>query len=185
MKVNIQFKARRERLYRQLKSTKGGKGREKKLSNINQYRELQSNYNRTYNHFLSSNIIKFALGNKAGQINLELLSMQEATKGTLLQNWAYYQLQQMIEYKAEREGIAVCYIDPYHTSQTCSKCGNYEDGQRETQETFICKKCGFKANADYNASRNIAMSTKYISSKEESEYYKNSLDDDSAVNQKF
>lgn len=78
----------------------------------------------------------------------------------------------MIEYKAKREGIVVKYVDPYHTSQTCSECGNYEEGQRETQEKFICKSCGFSANADYNASRNIAMSTKYISSKEESDYYK-------------
>jgi putative transposase len=177
MKVNIQLKKRRERLQRQLKSAKGGKGREKKLSSMKQYKELQSNYNRTYNHFLSSQIIKFALENKAGQINIELLSMQETVKGTLLQSWSYYQLQQMLEYKAEREGIKVCYVDPYHTSQTCSKCGHYEEGQREKQDEFVCKSCGFKINADYNASRNIAMSTKYISSKEESEYYKNQKND--------
>ncbi|MFU0823666.1 MAG: RNA-guided endonuclease TnpB family protein [Clostridium sp.] len=172
MRINIQFKKRRERLQRQLKSAKGGRGRNKKLSALNQYQELQKNYNRTYNHYLSSQIVKFALDNKAGQINMELLSMQEAVKGTLLQNWSYYQLQQMLEYKAEREGIKVCYVDPYHTSQTCSRCGHYEEGQREKQDEFICKACGFKANADYNASRNIAMSTKYITTKEESEYYK-------------
>jgi putative transposase len=66
MKINIQFKKRRERLQRQLKSAKGGKGRYKKLSSMNQYQELQSNFNRTYNHYLSSQIIKFALVNKAG-----------------------------------------------------------------------------------------------------------------------
>jgi putative transposase len=99
--------------------------------------------------------------------------MQEAVKGTLLKDWSYYQLQQMLEYKAEREDIKIFYVDPYHTSQTCSKCGHYEEGQRKKQDEFICKDCGFKTNADYNASRNIAMSKRYITSKEESEYYKN------------
>lgn len=179
MRVNLQFKKRREQLHRQLNSTKGGRGRKKKLSALNQFQELQSNYNRTYNHYLSSQIIKFALDNKAGQINMELLSMKEAVKGTLLDKWPYYQLQQMVEYKAEREGIKVRYVDPYRTSQICSICGHYEEGQREKQELFTCKNkdCGRTLNADYNASRNNAMSTKYITTKEESEYYKNHVEE--------
>lgn len=181
MKVNTQFKKRRQKLYHQLKSVRGGKGRNKKLSNTNRFKELQSNYNRTYNHFISKEIIKFALDNKACQINLELLSMKESTNGSLLNDWPYYQLRELVENKAKLQGIKVCYVDPYHTSQICSRCGHYEDGQREKQDTFICKACGFSINADYNASRNIAMSTKYINSKEESEYYKDKSKD-SAVN---
>ena len=38
----------------------------------------------------------------------------------LLRNWSYFELQQLIEYKANAAGIEVRYIDPYHTSQTCS-----------------------------------------------------------------
>ncbi|RHW53940.1 transposase, partial [Clostridium botulinum] len=48
-----------------------------------------------------------------------------------------------------------------------------EEGQRVEQDTFVCKRCWHKMNADYNAARNIAMSYNYISKKEESEYYKN------------
>jgi putative transposase len=172
MKTSTQIKNRYNRIQRLIKSSSGGKGRNKKLSALKRFEELQGNFNRTYNHFLSKEIIKFARDNNAGQINLELLSMKEATKGTILNNWPYYQLQQMIEYKAEREGIKVCYIDPYHTSQTCSKCGHYEEGQRINQSTFTCKICEFATNADYNAARNIAKSEKYIKAKEESEYYK-------------
>ena len=59
-------------------------------------------------------------------------------------------------------------IDPYHTSQICSCCGHWEEGQRINQSTFICKnpECknfGVKINADFNASRNIALSTNFIS----------------------
>ena len=69
------------------------------------------------------------------------------------------------------------YIDPYHTSQTCSECGHYEEGQRINQNEFVwknkeCKKVGEKVNADYNASRNIARSNKLVTRKEECQYYK-------------
>ncbi|WP_141480570.1 zinc ribbon domain-containing protein, partial [Priestia megaterium] len=72
---------------------------------------------------------------------------------SLLRNWSYYQLQTMIEYKAEREGIKVKYVDASYTSQTCSKCDHYEKGQRVLQDTFTCKnkECkGYdhKVNAD-------------------------------------
>lgn len=180
LKVRTQMQSRRRSLQRALKSTSGGQGREKKLKALNQFEAKEKNFAKTYNHFLSSNIVKFAIENKAEQINMELLSLVETQNKSVLRNWSYYQLQQMIEYKAERVGIKVKYIDPYHTSQGCSKCGHYEEGQREKQETFICKnlECknfGIEVNADFNAARNIAKSDKYITKKEESEYYKNKL----------
>lgn len=172
MKANKQFRARRKEQQRALKSVKGGRGRKDKLKALEHFSDKQSRYNKNYNHFVSKEIIKFALDNKAGQINIELLSMKEATKGSLLGDWGYFQLRTMIEEKAKRYGIIVKTVDPYLTSQTCSKCGHYEEGQREEQSDFTCKQCGFKTNADYNASRNIAMSKKYIDKKEQSEYNK-------------
>ena len=70
------------------------------------------------------------------------------------------------------EGIIVRYIDPYHTSQTCHICGHYESGQRLSQASFICKSCGEEHNADYNAGKNIAISTKFVTEKSECEFYK-------------
>ena len=83
----------------------------------------------------------------------------------------------MIDYKAKKENIKVVFVDPYHTSQTCSACGHYEEGQREKQDEFICnnKECknfNEKVNADYNASVNIAKSNKAVTSKLECEYFK-------------
>jgi IS605 OrfB family transposase len=177
LKVRTQMQSRRRNLQRALKSTKGGKGREKKLKALNQFEVKEKNFAKTYNNFISSNIVKFASDNKAKQINMEFLSLSETQNKSVLRNWSYYQLQQMIKYKANRVGIKVKYVDPYHTSQICSKCGHYEEGQREKQEVFVCKnpECedfNIEVNADYNASRNIAKSNKYITKKEESEYYK-------------
>ena len=85
----------------------------------------------------------------------------------------------MIEYKAKAAGLEVRYIDPYHTSQTCSYCGHYEKGQRISQSKFVCKnpECsGGKGkqradgtfegiNADWNAARNIALSDNVVDRK--------------------
>lgn len=178
LKVKKQFDCRNSRMKKRLVLTKGGHGRKQKLRALKSFTEKEKNYVKTYNHLVSKRIIDFAKKYNAPQINMELLSLSGTEKESALSTirwWGYYQLQTMIEYKAEREGIIVRYVDPYHTSQTCSICGHYEKGQRPTQEKFICKneKCGHTENADRNASRNIAKSTKYITKKEEGQYYKN------------
>lgn len=172
LKVRTNIQSQKRSLQRALQSSKGGKGRKKKLKALDQFKEKEKNYITTYNHFISKKIISLAVQYGVEQINLELLTLKETQKKSLLRNWSYYQLQQFIEYKANREEILIKYVDPFHTSQTCSKCGHYEDGQREKQDTFCCKSCGFIDNADYNAARNIAASTRYITNKEESEYYR-------------
>ncbi|EJQ98540.1 RNA-guided endonuclease TnpB family protein [Bacillus mycoides] len=172
LRVRTQMQKRRRRLQKSLAAVKGGKGREKKLKALDHLKGKEANFAKTYNHFLSTQIVTFAVKNQAGQINMEFLEFDKMKNKSLLRNWSYYQLQIMVEYKAKREGIIIKYVDAYLTSQTCSKCDHYEDGQREKQENFMCKNCGLEVNADYNASQNIAKSTSYISDSTESEYHK-------------
>jgi putative transposase len=47
-------------------------------------------------------------------------------------------------------------VDPAHTSQRCSRCGTVDREARESQAAFRCRACGYRANADLNAARNIA-----------------------------
>jgi transposase len=72
---------------------------------------------------------------------------------TRLHRWAFRQLQTFIEYKARAVGIAVEYVNPAYTSQTCSACGAL--GER-VRHRFECS-CGLRAHADLNASRNLAQ----------------------------
>jgi putative transposase len=104
------------------------------------------------------------LKNNAKYINLEDLN-SDGFNDRILRNWSYYQLQQFIEYKAKMNNIIVRYVNPYHTSQNCSHCGHWEEGQRISQSEFLCKSCGYKANADFNASRNIAKSIEFKKTK--------------------
>ena len=161
IKQREQYQARRRRTQQQLKNVKGGKGRHKKLKNLDRLSDCERNFAKTYNHMISKRIVEFAKKHKCEYIHLEKLT-KDGFDNTILRNWSYYELQQMIEYKADRLGIKVRYVNPAFTSQTCSRCGNIDKENRQTQETFVCTKCGFKLNADYNAAINIARSIEFM-----------------------
>ena len=154
----------RKRLQTALTMTKGGHGRKKKLQALERLKEKEKNFVNTYCHKVSSRVVNFAIKNRAKYINLEDLTGYD-TDDKILRNWSYYKLQQQITYKASRYGIEVRRVIPSYTSQVCSYCGHYEEGQRKTQSQFVCGnpdcithafKCG--VNADYNAAVNIAKS---------------------------
>jgi IS605 OrfB family transposase len=109
------------------------------------------------NHEVSKAIVEEAKSIGAGKIILEdLTHIRDNIKGgkrirTRLHRWAFRQLQIFVEYKAQAVGIAVEYVNPAYTSQTCSLCGSL--GVR-SKHLFTCS-CGFRVHADVNASRNL------------------------------
>ena len=157
LRIRTQLQAQRKRLQKNVKITNGGHGRNKKLKALDKLSNKERNFVKTYNHYVSKQVIDFALKNNAKYINMEDLSGFN-TNRFILRNWSFYELQQFITYKAQRYGIEVRKINPYHTSQICSKCGHWEEGQRDAQDHFKCKACGYEDNADFNASKNIAKS---------------------------
>ena len=188
LKVRLGMQAQKRKLQRDLRhSTNGGHGRKQKLQALERLEGKERNWVHLQNHIFSKAVIEFALKNNAGVIQMENLfgfgrdgnNEIKTENKFILRNWSYSEVQRMIEYKADAVGIKVRYIDPYHTSQTCSFCGHYEKGQRERQPVFICKnpeckkgKGKLKAdgtyegiNADWNAARNIALSDKVVDKK--------------------
>jgi len=73
-----------------------------------------------------------------------------------LGSWSFSKLQYFIEYKAEHLGKSVICINPFHTSQACSRCG-YSERDNRKGSTFKCRRCGFTLHADLNAARNIGV----------------------------
>lgn len=164
IRVRTQLQAQRRRLQKSLSTTSGGHGRKKKLKPLDRFKERERNFVQTYNHYVSKNIVDFAVKHKAKYINVEDLVGFDTSK-FILRNWSYYELQRFITYKAEKYGIEVRKINPCYTSQVCSCCGHWEEGQRIDQAHFKCKSCGTELNADFNASRNIAKSTLWCNEK--------------------
>lgn len=158
LKVRTQMQNRRRELSKALSLTNGGKGRNKKTQALKRLSEKERNFVKTYNHTISKRIVDFAKKHKCEYIHLEKLT-KDGFNDRILRNWSYYELQNMIEYKADRIGIKVKYINPSYTSQKCSKCGHIDKENRQTQEKFVCTKCGFELNADHNAAINIARAT--------------------------
>jgi len=70
-------------------------------------------------------------------------------------SWAFYDLRQKIEYKAELAGIPVILVNPRNTSRTCPVCGCISKSNRPSQSTFSCVSCGFSGHADTIAAVNI------------------------------
>jgi putative transposase len=70
--------------------------------------------------------------------------------------WAFRRLYEYVEYKAETLDIEVEQVSPAYTSQRCSKCGFTHGTNRKSKHQFVCQKCDYELNADYNASKNIA-----------------------------
>ena len=70
--------------------------------------------------------------------------------------WAFRRLYEYVAYKGPARGVSVKQVEPQHTSQRSSKCGFTHDWNRGGQH-FECLLCGYRLNADYNASKNIGL----------------------------
>lgn len=111
------------------------------------------------NHETSKAVVAEAEAAGVGKIAMEdLTHIRSRINGgrrmsARLHRWGFRQLQSFVEYKARAAGIAVEYVNPAYTSQTCSGCGGLG---RRAKHRFVCDQCGLRAHADLNASRNLA-----------------------------
>jgi IS605 OrfB family transposase len=71
-------------------------------------------------------------------------------------SWAFFQLRQMIEYKATMNCSKAITVDPKYTSQKCPKCGliNKHNRNKKTH-TFCCKNCTYRSNDDRIGAMNL------------------------------
>jgi IS605 OrfB family transposase len=123
-----------------LRHSSGGHGVTKKMAKMESLRRYEHNFMKTMNDTLSRELIKYCISEGVGTIKLENLTGITEHANHFLKTWSYYQLQQMIEYKAAEFGIIVLYVNPRYTSQTCPTCGNVDKTQRDkTDKTrFAC-----------------------------------------------
>jgi IS605 OrfB family transposase len=111
----------------------------------------------------ANRIVAIAKENRS-QIVIE--AIKGVTMNVFLKQSQFNKLEQMLTYKAEREGLPVpVKIPAARTSQTCAHCGHWDRANRPKkdaagkaiQDVFLCVACGHRDNADSNASRIIAL----------------------------
>jgi len=136
-----------------------GHGTKTRVKAVYRDRDRLSNHQSTLNHQYSRALVDYAIKHGCGIIQMEDLSGIKEHTGypRRLQHWTYYDLQTKVAAKAAEAGITVKKVDPRYTSQRCSRCGHIDRANRPTQDKFLCTACGYQANADYNASQNLAI----------------------------
>ena len=99
-----------------------------------------------------SNMIKSAKGteDKHGR---NVKAKSGLNKSILDQGW--HEFRRQLTYKSNWNGGTVVAVNPRHTSQKCAYCGHIEKANRQSQSAFECMDCGYSANADINAARNV------------------------------
>lgn len=114
-----------------------------------------------HNHVVSKRIVQEAKFRNAAIILEDLKGIRERAKSgkrgkRMIASWAFRQLTDFISYKANLEGVQVCFVNPRGTSRKCSRCECEDKRNRKSQASYACRSCGFRINADLNAARNIA-----------------------------
>jgi IS605 OrfB family transposase len=124
-------------------------------------RKKESAYKKDVNHCCSKDYVNLAKRTERGIALEDLTDIRDriTARGydarNRLSGWSFGQFREFLEYKAKLAGVPVVIVDPSYTSQECSQCGHRDRRNRKTQASFKCLKCGFTANADHNAAKNI------------------------------
>lgn len=115
---------------------------------------------RYWNHAIAKRIVGFAIQCGASIIKIEDLSQIRSMKkywkraDRNINSWAFYDLELKLTYKARLAELRVEKVNPYKTSQECSKCSQIKKSNRR-KHAYTCS-CGYHENADVNASFVIA-----------------------------
>jgi IS605 OrfB family transposase len=134
-----------------------------KYNLVSRLRAKERRWMMAVNHQVSRKIVDLAMKYPNPVIVLERLhGLRKASQSTsrtssLQRAWDFSQLVEFICYKTQEVGIAVIYIDPRGTSTTCPKCGDNIPENIPAPGKFHCVHCGYQANGDVVAARNIAQ----------------------------
>jgi len=113
------------------------------------------------NHQVSKALVK-AAGQNSLLVLEDLTGLRNATEKVQLKNryvfvsWGFYQLRQMIEYKATLNHSLTITVDPRYTSQQCPQCGHTERANRDKKNhIFTCRNCTYTSNDDRIGAMNL------------------------------
>jgi putative transposase len=139
---------------RKVERRKEGSNRRKKAYRIAaRINEKIASQRRDYLHKISRKYV-----NEYGIIVVEDLHPENLARNkhmarTILDSgWGI--LRKYLEVKAESAGRQVIRVNPHYTSQKCSKCGEIVQKSLSVR-THVCTWCGYVADRDVNAAKNI------------------------------
>ncbi|MCZ8121965.1 MAG: RNA-guided endonuclease TnpB family protein [Magnetospirillum sp.] len=118
-------------------------------------------------HARISNIRKDALNKlttrlvgRYRRIGIEDLNVRGMVKNRRLarsiMDASFFELRRQLEYKARMHGATIVVADRFFaSSKTCSCCGSVKAELDLSQRVYSCEDCGYEADRDINAARNL------------------------------
>ncbi|GET37233.1 transposase [Microseira wollei] len=134
----------------------------KKFRALKKWNKRERRWMEAVNHTISRRIVRFAEYLNADVVVEDLegcrSSMKQSQKnrsdsGESRHSWAYYSLEQKLDYKLALKGLKLIKRPAPYTSKSCSTCGTI--GTRKGHH-FNCPNRHYH-NADLNAARNLAQ----------------------------
>jgi putative transposase len=135
------------------RQTKGSNCQRKTYKQIAKLHEIISNQRLDYLHKASSKLVK----------ENDLIAIEDLTLGFMNKNRRLALsshdaglgiLRQLLEYKAEDAGIQLIAVNPYNTTQACSRCSEIVP-KKLSVRVHNCPNCGLLLDRDVNAAVNI------------------------------
>jgi putative transposase len=135
------------------KQAKGTPERRKALKVLRRVHERIFNKREDFTQKLSKTLVE-----KYGIICFEDLNITKMVKDPIyakgIMDAAWSKLVNYTSYKAENAGRKVIHVNPYNTSQMCSRCGKIVEKDTSVR-VHDCPYCGLSIDRDLNASYNI------------------------------
>lgn len=121
-----------------------------------------NNIRNNYIHQTTSEIVK----RKPSYITIEDLNIQGMMKNKHLakaiQEQCLYEFSRQLKYKTWWNNTELRLVDRwYPSSKTCHECGYIKKDLKLSDRVYICPKCGYIENRDYNASLNLRDYNEY------------------------
>lgn len=138
-----------------------GPARRAAMEKLRDLRKQERRIMKTASQKIAATIADQAKRNGAGVWQMEALDKSiKEDRPFLARYWAPGMLMDAVKWQASQYGAKIQFINPYKTSQRCSKCGhidrmNRPKGKKKAAH-FECTSCGYTGNADKNAARNIS-----------------------------
>lgn len=117
----------------------------------------EARYVRDTLHDVANDILEEAIAHGCDYLAVENLKhiRERAPPVKEFHQWAHRKLVDLVEYKAEAEGVHVVFVSPEYTSQRCPECSHTSEENRIRRAKFECENCGATANADYVGAKNV------------------------------
>lgn len=129
--------------------------KEKYLVYIKKLTDIRTQNIHQWTHYLAAHL-------KPNRVVMETLSIEDMMKNKRMRNFLQEQLLaefiRQMRYKCEWNSIEFIQANRYYpSSKRCSKCGFIKKNLDISERTYVCEKCGFVIDRDYNAALNLSQ----------------------------